>query len=301
MAKLTEAEVAALCPDFVGISELAQGGFKTVYRAEINGEREVIKVVEIPDGAVDPKLEPDQDRYRDECIRRVEREVDILKKCQSPFLVKTGSLPLATHNVNGHDYVIYSEEFLDGPNLWQICRGTTYRPDEAEAKMLMKCLLKAIQEIWSLKVIHRDIKPCNVIKLSDPDRPFVLLDLGIAFSQRESGLTHNAALRNPVATFRYLAPEMGDPNFRSNLDYRADLYTSALTVFEFSTGEHPIARDNDDDVQTVTRALRQAPRPLSDLRPEFSSRFSDLIDQLLKKKPALRPANLKQLIAAMEN
>lgn len=294
--KLTEDEVANLCPAYSEIAEIAQGGFKTVYRAEIAGELEVIKVVAIPDA----DGSKDSDRFRDECIRRVEREVSILRQCQSPFLVKTGKLELEAHQVRGHDFVIYSEEFLDGDDLWKILRTATSRPDETESKVLMKCLLEAIQEIWSLKVIHRDIKPCNVIKLSAPQRPFVLLDLGIAFSLVETGITFNAAFRGPPATYRYLAPEMGDPGFRSNLDFRADLYTAALTVFEYASGEHPIARDGDDDVQTVTRALRQLPRSLQALRPEFSKEFTALIDQLLKKKPALRPANLKQLIRAME-
>ena len=149
-------------------------------------------------------------------------------------------------------------------------------------------------------LIHRDIKPANVIKLNDPNRPFVLIDLGIAFGLLETGLTYNAAFRGPPATFRYLAPEMANPAFRSNLDYRSDLYTSALTCFEYAAGQHPIARDSDDMIRTVTRAIHDAPKPLQDLRPEFSPAFCKLIDQLLKKKPSLRPANLDSLIKQME-
>jgi len=295
--KLTETEIAGLCPQFTNIAEIAQGGFKTVYKAEINGVKEVIKSVAIPDA----DGSDDKDRYRDECVRRVEREVRILEQCQSPFLVKTGALPLKSHAVGEHDYVLYSEEFLDGSDLWKTLRSSTNRPTEAEARMLLKCLLLAIKEMWELRVVHRDIKPCNVMMLSDPCRPFVLLDLGIAFSLIETGLTHNAAFRGPLATYRYLAPEMGDPNFRSNLDFRADLYTSGLTVFEYTTGQHPIAHDSDDAIRTVTRALHQAPRSLGTLRPDFSKEFSALIDQLLKKKPALRPSNLARLIAFLES
>lgn len=166
--------------------------------------------------------------------------------------------------------------------------------------MLMKCLLLAIKELWSMRYIHRDIKPANVIKLDDPQRPFVLIDLGIAFGLLETGLTYNAAFRDPPATFRYLAPEMANPAFRSNLDYRSDLYTAALTCFEYAAGQHPIARDSDDVIRTVTRALHDVPRPLQSLRPDYSPAFCRLIDQLLKKKPALRPANLDSLIKQME-
>jgi serine/threonine protein kinase len=196
--------------------------------------------------------------------------------------------------------VLYSEEFLPGLDLWKILKTATLRPDEAEAKLLMKCLLLCITEIWEMKVVHRDIKPSNVIKLNEPERPFVLLDLGIAFSVADTGLTYNADMRDPPSTFRYLAPEMADPNFRDNLDFRADLYTTALTVYEYASGHHPIAEDNDDPIRTVTRAIRQQPTPLATHRPEYSPQFTHLIDQLLKKKPALRPANLKRLIQMME-
>ena len=94
---------------------------------------------------------------------------------------------------------------------------------------------------------------------------------------------------------RYLAPEMANPNFRDAIDYRSDLYTAALTVFEYAAGQHPIARDSDDQIRTVSRALHQAPRRLKELRPEFSDGFCRLIDQLLKKAPALRPANFDLL------
>jgi serine/threonine protein kinase len=131
---------------------------------------------------------------------------------------------------------------------------------------------------------------------ADPARPFVLIDLGIAFGLLETGLTIQGVPR----TNRYLAPEMSIPDFRSNLDYRTDLYTTALTVYEYAAGKHPIAEDSDDDMLTITRALHQAARPLQDARPDFSPEFCKLIDQLLKKKPSLRPANLDWLIAQTE-
>ncbi len=290
--KLAEAQVAALCPEFLDIREIDAGGFKTVYRARHEGRDEVIKVIGIPQ----PDGREFMERFREECIGRVAREVEILNRCQSPFLVRTGALSLFTKTVDGQDYVLYSEEYLPGRDLWTILRAGGERPSEGEAKQLMRCLLLAIQELWGMRVIHRDIKPKNVMKLNDPNRPFVLLDLGIAFSLVETGLTYNAAMRDPPATFRYLAPEMGDPHFRANLDYRADLYTTALTVYEYASGHHPIARDSDDPVRTVTRALRQLPDSLAKHRPDFSKRFVRLIDQLLKKRPALRPANLDHLI-----
>ena len=285
--KLTAAQVAALCPEYDNFVEIGEGGFKTVYRATRTGLPEVIKVVGIPstDGT------EDQERYRDECLHRVQREVNILQRCQTPTMVKLGSMPLIEMDVAGSYYVIYSEELLPGVDLRAAIHAKSGVPAESEAKLLLRSLLEAIRELWSHRYIHRDIKPANVIRTGDPSRPFVLIDLGIAFGLLETALT----VQGTPCTLRYLAPEMANPNFRDAIDYRSDLYTAALTVFEYAAGQHPIARGSDDQIRTVSRALHQAPRRLKELRPEFSDGFCRLIHQLLKKAPALRPANFDLL------
>ena len=293
--KLAPTELTPFFPHFRGLHEIGHGGFKTVFKGTVQGNAEVLKVIGIP--APDDPNDDDQVRFQEECVARVQREVEILSRCQSTFMVKLASVVLAEHQINGFTYSIYSEEFLDGPDLWALFKAKGPKPDEAEAKRLMRCLLEAIKEIWSMRFIHRDIKPANVIKLNDPDRPFVLIDLGIAFGLLETGLTLQGVV---PCTNRYLAPEMANPNFRSSLDYRTDLYTTALTVYEYSAGKHPIAEDSDDDMRTISRALHQAAKPLQDARPDFSPDFCTLIDQLLKKKPSLRPANLDWLIAQTE-
>jgi serine/threonine protein kinase len=191
----------------------------------------------------------------------VSREVEILNRCTTPYLVKPASLALKGYNVSGGYYAIYSEEFLDGPDLWKLIRQKGTPPDEKEAKLLLRCLLLAIQELWSMRYVHRDIKPENVIKLADSHRPFVLIDLGIAFGLLATGLT----VQGTPCTARYLAPEMANPAFRTSLDFRSDLYTSAITVFEYVTGQHPVARDSDDLIRTVTRAINDPPKPLRSL------------------------------------
>jgi serine/threonine protein kinase len=165
----------------------------------------------------------------------------------------------------------------------------------------MLVLIIAIDELWGeFKTVHRDIKPGNVMKTSELERPFVLLDLGIAFGAEGTALTVGASHRPPVATYRYFAPEMAKPDFRQNLDYRADLYASALTVFEYAAKKHPLAQDRDDLFQSVTRAISQAPESLKVRRPDFSDEFCELVGQMLKKTPALRPGNLARIRQTLE-
>ena len=230
---------------------------------------------------------------RDELVARVKREIQIIQKCKSPTIVKLGSMQPSMVSIEGKDFIVYSEEFLEGDNLWTILRNPANTPpSEEELKSLMFTFLTAIKELWEYRIIHRDIKPCNVIKTNDPARQFVLLDLGIAFSRVDTPLTHGWT---PV-TYRYFAPEMANPAFRDSLDYRADLYTAALTVYEYATKKHPLAHDFEDLMITVTRAVKELPQSLRVARPELSEDFCDLIDKLLHKVPALRPGNIPMLM-----
>jgi eukaryotic-like serine/threonine-protein kinase len=129
-------------------------------------------------------------------------------------------------------------------------------------------------------------------------RYFVLLDLGIAFQIGGTLLTRDST-RIP-GTLYYIAPEMLDQKFRQNLDYRADLYTVALTLYEFASCDNPFAHRTDPQFTTLYRIKTEKPKALHALRNDLPMPFCKLIDQLLRKIPALRPANLENLIRQME-
>jgi len=286
--------ITAHFPNITNISFLISGGFKHVYRITVGGNEEILKVIAIPA----MQVQEDVEAFRQESIGRIRREVEVIKICTYPELVKMGSIDLTMITIGNEEYAIYSEENVPGRNLREeIKLGGS--PVESEIKLLLLSIVKAIKELSDKGFIHRDIKPENVIKTSQPTRPFVLLDLGIAFALFDTALTVNAGNRFPPATFRYIAPEMLEPRFRDNINYRSDLYSAGLTVFEFAAKVHPIAKDNDDMLQTISRAIKQPPIALKTLRPDLSDDLCSLIDQLLKKTPALRPANLNHLISEL--
>jgi serine/threonine protein kinase len=138
------------------------------------------------------------------------------------------------------------------------------------------------------------------MKTAIPQRPFVLLDFGIAFAINETNLTVAPTNRPPLGTWRYMAPEMLRPNFRDNISFRSDLYTTAQTVFEYAVGQHPLAKTADDLVQTISRIIGQEASLLEDKRPDLPRPFCNLINQMMKKAPALRPGNLDLLVGQVE-
>ena len=284
--------LAPAFPELSGFTYLSAGSYKTVYRvARRDGTSEVLKVIRLPvDGGTEEEV-----AIRRQELGRALREVNLLRDCPSPFVVKLGSVVPSIRELDGHDCVTYTEELLPGRELRELITRTNL-PDAAEIKRLLSCLVQGIRALWNQQhTVHRDIKPGNIFATGLPDRPYVLLDLGIAYTVLEPGLTARPDF--VPATPRYLAPEMLDPNFRENLSFRADLYAAGVTAFEFATGgTHPLARTADDMVRTITRILHQEPRRLSIERPELPIPLTNLIDQLNKKNPALRPGNLNLIL-----
>tara|TARA_R110002124_G_C8950160_1_gene513273 strand:- start:2269 stop:2511 length:243 start_codon:yes stop_codon:yes gene_type:complete len=80
-----------------------------------------------------------------------------------------------------------------------------------------------------MNIVHRDIKPLNIIKTGKKGREFVLIDLGIAFYLSGTNFTRDS---NKVpGSAPYLAPEFFKPNFRERMDFRSDLYNVGLTIY----------------------------------------------------------------------
>jgi serine/threonine protein kinase len=292
----TEEQVRQIFTQFDEIKFLKKGGFKAVYKVSTKGNIEAFKIVFIP---VYGQAEISSE-VRKESFARVKREIKILNNCKSPEIVKLGTIQPTNVIFGEQEFIAYTEEYLDGHNLRELIKKKIM-PSEHEVRLLLLSLLKAIREFWSLGVIHRDIKPENIIKLGLPERNYVLIDLGIAFSIIDTPLTFDAQHRMPPGTFRYLAPEMLQPNFRESIDFRSDLYAAAVTVYEYAAGRHPLAKNEDDLITTLSRIIKEPPKSLKEFRDDLSVSIVQIIDQMLKKIPALRPSNLNMLIKNIED
>jgi serine/threonine-protein kinase len=276
--------------EVTGLRFIGEGGFKAVYEAIIAGEKEALKVIFIPSEDIEQEAHA-------EILSRVKREIESLRRCECSYLVQLGTLEPHSCEIQGHEYLVYSEELLEGTDLLERIHGGN-RPAFLECKALLSCLLKVIRELKAKEIIHRDIKPGNVMALEDSSRPFVVLDLGIAFKLHSTPITMNPDMRH--GTLPYMAPEMFEPNFRELIDYRSDLYSAAVTIYEYASGVHPIARRGEDDVTTMYRIATRKPYPLASHRPDLPTSFCEIIDQLIRKKPMLRPSNLDELLEKVE-
>lgn len=276
-------EIQQLVPDAEDLEYLAKGGFKFVYAGKINGVKEAIKVVLIPED------EKDKD-VKVENIKRIEREIEIISKTKTKSLVKLGSIKPTECIIGKQTFYLYSEEFLEGEDLEKIVDRKEFISQQ-ELKTLGKALTDCLKEFKKYTVIHRDINPRNIIRTNDSQRKFVLIDLGIAFYTAGTNFTRNPhAIPGTVPNF---PPEFFEPHFRDRLDYRADLYNTGLTLYEYATGIHPFK--SREQYVTISNIQKITPKPLNDLRPDLEVEFCNLVDSLLKKKPMLREANLDKI------
>lgn len=280
--------LAATFPRLRGFGFIKSGTFKSVYRITApDGASEVLKIIRLPQDVSTEAAKA----LREQELGRAKRETELLGRAMSPFIVRLGHLAPAILDIEGEPCMAYTEECLPGKDLESVIAGKP-RPTADEIKRLLACLIEGVRHLWSVhKTVHRDIKPANVFMTGLPDRPNVLLDLGIAYNVSEPGLTSDPS--QIPATPLYMAPEMLDPNFRDTLSYRADLYAVGVTAFEYATGgTHPLGKRGDGVMKTLTRILHQEPIKLAVLRPDLPMELSTLIDQLIKKNPALRPGNM---------
>ena len=270
---------------------VAKGGFKVVFRGKVNDLTEAVKVIYLPGEAegVAPELTA-------QLVARAKREIAALGECESPALVKLGSLSPEMVTVDGVNYLAYSEEFLSGTPLSQSVSqppATGY----PELWTVFRDLLLLIEELSLKGYLHRDIKPANIMATGCPDRPYVALDMGIAYKTDATQLTQGLT---PPGTTRYMPPELLQPGYRDVMDFRCDVYSLGLSLYELASGVHPYAPYPEQESATVYRVMNVKPDKLETLRLDLPPQFCRIVDRCMRKKIALRYGRIDLLKQELE-
>lgn len=184
---------------------------------------------------------------------------------------------------DGRPYV--EMEYVPGKSLSHVIEAEKKLPVYRALK-IANSLAETLERAHSLGIIHRDVKPSNII-MEESGGPqshkLRLIDWGIARGTGEVKLVHTQADAQ-AGTPGYMSPQAIT---NSPVDGRADVYSLAVTLFEMLTGELPITGTETRSVLDAT--LFDEPRRLSNLRPELPSAIGDLIAASLVKKQDDRP------------
>ena len=242
---------------------LGKGGMATVYRA-----------VHQPLG-------------RDVALKVLHPHLTIEQIVRDRFLLEARSIATLKHPniVQIYDYEASDEisfismEFLDGGALDQQLKLREYEPDKFEPLPVRQALTIAMDIADALDyahqhgIIHRDVKPANI--LIGSDGRYVLTDFGIATLLHQNRMTADGATSG---TPTYIPPEMitGDRG-----DERSDIYSLGIVLFQLLTGELPF---NSENLYGVLMKHINEPVPsLSELNPKVDDAVSDIVFKALEK------------------
>jgi serine/threonine protein kinase len=179
-------------------------------------------------------------------------------------------------------------EFLDGTDLQSVVDREGHLPLERLVRIMMQ-VCAALGHVHRHGVIHRDIKPGNILLVAghdeDEDVPTELAkvcDFGIALASGAEGA-------RVAGTPHYMSPEqcMG-----REVDARSDIYACGVLLYELATGALPFDGDAAD---ILARQIRELPLPPSSVMPDLDPLFEAIIMKALAKDPAARQQNMRQL------
>jgi serine/threonine-protein kinase len=180
-------------------------------------------------------------------------------------------------------------ELVDGTTLAQLNRDGAL--SDREVGEIAADLCEALAHAHSRAVVHRDIKPQNVLVTEEGEPRAKLMDFGVA------RLTDGAALTAPgdiVGTLAYMSPEQAEGN---TVGPEADVYSLALMLYECWSGEHPTRRSTP---AATARAIGGRLRPMRRLRPDLPRELCEMLDACLQTRPDRRPT-LEELGETIED
>ena len=182
--------------------------------------------------------------FRQQGSPRTEREFDAMLRCDHPNIVSLVALDRL--EVNGQTSTYCLEEFLSGGTLGQrLSHGLLSRVELVD---LAGALSRAVEHIADQSLVHRDIKPDNIMFRGDGVTP-VVVDFGIVRDLVRSPLTRSWVLQGPGTPF-FAAPEQLT-NQRELIDWRTDQFALGVTLFMCRYGYHPYGAPGQPPEQVI--------------------------------------------------
>ncbi|HVS63442.1 MAG TPA: serine/threonine-protein kinase [Thermoanaerobaculia bacterium] len=256
---------------------IGRGGMAEVYRAHDAGRDRPVAV---------KVLHADVDS--EEGIRRFEREAEIVAALDHPNIVK-----LLGYRQTDSGLRVMVMDYVSDLDL------SKHLPDDGmpldHALDLLGDLADALDYAHSRGVVHRDVKPSNVLLERvagvTPTLRAVLTDFGIAKSLGGTQLTRS----NLIGTVTHMSPEqIRDP---ARVDARSDIYSLGVLAFQLLTGKVPF--DGRSPTSVLLAHLQHPPPDPRKLRPDLPRAAARAIVRALAKNPADRPATARELVEEM--
>ncbi|WP_404352823.1 Stk1 family PASTA domain-containing Ser/Thr kinase [Caproicibacterium sp. XB2] len=248
---------------------VGMGGMALVYRAYDTLDERTVAI----------KILKDEYLHNAEFIRRFKNESKAIALLSHPNIVKV-------YDVSFGDQIQYIvEEYIDGTTLKQYLDQQP-NVDWHKALHFTMEILQALQHAHERGIVHRDIKPQNIMVL--PNGHIKVTDFGIArFARSETRTMTDKA----IGSVHYIAPEQA----RGDLtDEKADIYSVGVMLYEMTTGQLPFEAEN--AVSVAIMQLQTDPRPPREINPDIPMGLQEITLKAMQKDPMQRYQSAAQML-----
>ncbi|MCU1300766.1 MAG: Serine/threonine-protein kinase PknB [Candidatus Sulfotelmatobacter sp.] len=180
-------------------------------------------------------------------------------------------------------------EFVEGQDLRAlILERKKFSPEDAVEIIQQVC--RALEAAHSVGVIHRDLKPQNIMR--DQTGRILVMDFGLARTVAGDGMTQTGAL---VGTMEYMSPEQA---LAKDLDHRSDLFTLGLILYELLAGVTPYKAES--AIASLIKRNQERAIPVSDHDEKIPRALSNIVSKCLERDPVLRYQNAGELLRDLD-
>lgn len=281
---VTPAPVVAIQPGvtvdkYLLLECVGKGGAGVVYRALHTKLKNLVAV---------KFLRPDQQASDHGALHRLAREAQFLAQLNHPNVVRV--IDFEDHPTR--PYVVM--EFVDGLTVSDLIKQSG-RISPLRSIEIILDVAAGLEAAWKLEIVHRDVKPGNILVARDGRSKLVDLGLATISAPTSPSNARGAELSQVEGTAGYISPEAIN---RANVDHRSDIYSLGATLFHMLTGRLPF--EGRSPYEVMMKHLQQPPPTLNKLVPGIPPHLSEIIQVTLAKDPAMRHQTYEDLRAELQ-
>jgi serine/threonine protein kinase/tetratricopeptide (TPR) repeat protein len=264
---------AVLAQRYEILQVLGEGGMGAVYKAH---DREIKRTVALkvirPDLARNPSI-----------VERFKQELRLSHQVTHRNVIRIYDLG------EGEGVKFITMEYIAGKDLRSLIRGKKkLTPEEAVDVIQQVC--QALEAAHSVGVIHRDLKPQNIMQ--DESGRILVMDFGLARTLEGDGMTQTGAL---VGTMEYMSPEQA---LGKDLDQRSDIFTLGLIFYELLTGKVPFVADS--VLASLIKRTQERAAPVSDIDAQIPGALSGIVSKCLERDLDQRYQSVSAILADLD-
>ena len=257
---------------------IGTGGMANVYKAVVGPGGPV------PEGTVVAVKVLRQELMHDpDLVRRFKNESKAISLLNHPNIVKVYDVSVSENL----QYIVM--EYVDGMTLREYLNERGGKLTSRETVHFISQILKALEHAHANGVVHRDIKPQNIMLLDNGQ--LRMMDFGIArISRAENQLTGGKAM----GSVHYISPEQAKGD---ETDFTSDIYSVGVMMYEMLSGHLPF--DADDVVEVAIKQISDKPQSLQELAPNVPHGLVEITERAMAKRPDNRYASAAEMLSAL--